>query len=620
MNDTRTRMRGTQQGMSLVELMVALSIGTFLLAGAITVFGKTRDLYRTNDAAARLQETARYAMGTIEADLRMANYWGLMSRSDMIENGPRLDPANPPAVDPTYSLPAELTGFAGTINQCGAMWAIKLPAYVEANNGAYGFACAAFGTAVPGSDQLTIRRVSTQVIDPAALGASAGQIKIQTQPRAGHAVLERHRRRPATCRRFPRPARSSRHGYYVDQNSDERNGTPSLRRKQLDVAGDAPAITDLQIVPGVEDLQIELGADFNGDQNADYFVQPNAAIPAGDLIVAVRVWLLVRAEQQESGFTDGTHLHLCEPRRRGRLHAGGCVPAGSRQQDHRAQEYTSMNGKSFGFQRQQGAALVIGLILLLVLTILAVSGVFTSTMELRMVRNNQSQERSFQAAEVAIEDALANPVLARASPFNQATIAVPNSPGDTYSYRLQFVGQAPLGTGMTGYSIGTSFQTYHFQVDSTGNGPDNAVSQPYAELLRRRPGHLTNLRRDDMTSTHDQTPTRLAGDFKPRLARRLAAAGFSPLAISIAAAAGAAAEDDRGMRRVGHRSRLAARNSRRKPVRQPVQRMSLRAPQLQLEHPLLHRQGSRVLRAPARGREQGRPAGSTCSTNPKPGT
>ena len=93
-----------------------------------------------------------------------------------------------------------------------------------------------------------------------------------------------------------------------------------------------------------------------------------------------------------------------------------------------------MNGQSFGFQRQQGAALVIGLILLLVLTILAVSGVFTSTMELRMVRNNQSQERSFQAAEVAIEDALANPVLSTSVPFNQATIAVPNSPGDTYSY------------------------------------------------------------------------------------------------------------------------------------------------------------------------------------------
>ena len=107
-----------QRGMSLVELMVALAIGTFLLAGAISVFAKTRDLYRTNDEAARLQETARYAMSTIEADLRMANYWGLMSRADLIENGPSLDLANPPDVDPTYTLPAELSGYAATIDQC----------------------------------------------------------------------------------------------------------------------------------------------------------------------------------------------------------------------------------------------------------------------------------------------------------------------------------------------------------------------------------------------------------------------------------------------------------------------------------------------------------------------
>ncbi len=136
-----------------------------------------------------------------------------------------------------------------------------------------------------------------------------------------------------------------------------------------------------------------------------------------------------------------------------------------------------MNGKTPEFGRQQGAALVIGLILLLVLTILAVSGVFTSTMELRMVRNTQSQERAFQAAEVGIEDALANPVLSTSTVFNQPFINVPNSAPDQYSYQMQFVGEAPLGTGMTGFSIGTAFETYHFQVDSTGSGPDSAAAQ-----------------------------------------------------------------------------------------------------------------------------------------------
>lgn len=135
-----------------------------------------------------------------------------------------------------------------------------------------------------------------------------------------------------------------------------------------------------------------------------------------------------------------------------------------------------MNGMASGYQRQQGAALVVGLILLLVLTILAVSGVFTSNMELRMVRNTQSQERAFQAAEVAIEDALANPVLSTSVGFNQGTTAVPNSDPDTYTYQLQFVGQTPLGTGMTGFSIGSAFQSYHFQVQANGTGPDNAVA------------------------------------------------------------------------------------------------------------------------------------------------
>jgi type IV pilus assembly protein PilW len=294
-----------EAGFSLVELMVALAIGTFLLAGTISVFGKTRDLYRTNDAAARLQETARYAMGTLEADLRMANYWGLMSRADLIENGPALDLANPPDVDPTYALPAELTGYAATINECGDMWAIKLPAYVEATD-SYTLGCDAFGNgAVDGSDTLTIRRASTQIIDAGGLLASAGQIKLQTSRVQGS--LFASATLPAG---YLPPLSETRalvvNGYYISQDSDERDGTPSLRRQQLDVEGSpaAPAIADRQVVPGVEDMQVELGADFNNDQNADYYVPPGTAIPAGDQVVAVRVWLMVRAEQPEIGFTD----------------------------------------------------------------------------------------------------------------------------------------------------------------------------------------------------------------------------------------------------------------------------------------------------------------------------
>ena len=126
---------------------------------------------------------------------------------------------------------------------------------------------------------------------------------------------------------------------------------------------------------------------------------------------------------------------------------------------------------------QGGAALVIGLILLLVLTILAVSGVVTSTMELRMVGNQQQQERAFQAADAAIEQAMANPLLSTSTPEVVGVTNLPNSPGDQYQYRLSFAGESPPGAVLSGYSIGTGLTAYHFTVESTGTSSGGAESR-----------------------------------------------------------------------------------------------------------------------------------------------
>jgi len=58
-------------------------------------------------------------------------------------------------------------------------------------------------------------------------------------------------------------------------------------------------------------------------------------------------------------------------------------------------------------KRQQGAALIIGLLLLVVITILAVSGMNTATTELALARNDQTYENAFQSAETGLETALA---------------------------------------------------------------------------------------------------------------------------------------------------------------------------------------------------------------------
>jgi len=72
------------RGFSLVELMVAITLGAIILAGAITLFVNNRDTYRTTNELSRLQETARYALGMLVKDIRMAGYFGCADRLDTV--------------------------------------------------------------------------------------------------------------------------------------------------------------------------------------------------------------------------------------------------------------------------------------------------------------------------------------------------------------------------------------------------------------------------------------------------------------------------------------------------------------------------------------------------------
>ena len=61
-----------QRGLSLVELLVALAIGGFLIIGAVTVQSQTRKTFSVTEQQARLQETARYALSVIEPEVQQA--------------------------------------------------------------------------------------------------------------------------------------------------------------------------------------------------------------------------------------------------------------------------------------------------------------------------------------------------------------------------------------------------------------------------------------------------------------------------------------------------------------------------------------------------------------------
>ena len=69
-----TRARHHQQGLSLIELMIAIMLSIFITAALITLFVNSKQNYRMNENMSRLQENARFAMSFIARDLRMADY------------------------------------------------------------------------------------------------------------------------------------------------------------------------------------------------------------------------------------------------------------------------------------------------------------------------------------------------------------------------------------------------------------------------------------------------------------------------------------------------------------------------------------------------------------------
>lgn len=300
-----------QRGLSLIELMVALVIGSVLIGGAVYVYLQSRTSYATNETAARLQETARYALSIVEPDVRMSNYWGLVKGASVITN-----------------QALQTAASAGAPTSCGPNFARDLQTNLEGTNNTYGLACPVFsGGAVASADTLTVRRAAVCDPDPNNDGnpadstcpaSQAGRLQICSTRLAGRLYSD-----GSAC--FAPLAGQinnlSVDAYYVARDSDQRVGLPSLRRFALTSTAGVPVFEPQEIIPGIEDMQIKFGINPTGTVGvATRYVDPGA-VPANAQVVAVRIWLLVRADDAEVGFVDGRTYEYGD-----RLAANGTTP------------------------------------------------------------------------------------------------------------------------------------------------------------------------------------------------------------------------------------------------------------------------------------------------------
>jgi len=136
-------------------------------------------------------------------------------------------------------------------------------------------------------------------------------------------------------------------------------------------------------------------------------------------------------------------------------------------------------------RQQRGAALVIGMILLAIITLLAVVGMNISNSELASATSEQLRLRAFQAAETGVERGLVDIVqgtvvgTSSSTPVVQPAVAVVNSAvnpstgaaQDQYQTTLQYRGESSFTPGNS-----QNFIAYHYTVISTGTSARNATA------------------------------------------------------------------------------------------------------------------------------------------------
>ncbi len=185
----------SQAGLSLIELMIAVTLGVLLLLGLIQVFDGMRGSFAAADSRSRIQENGRFALEFLRRDARMAGHFGCQNEffhfplttaprtieptaavprgfynhtlargaASIRDNALYTTHAHRPVEiydfngtspgDPTYVITTDTPAAAGS----AALWTPALP---NAANQLNGIA----GRAIPGSDILVFRYFAEETI------------------------------------------------------------------------------------------------------------------------------------------------------------------------------------------------------------------------------------------------------------------------------------------------------------------------------------------------------------------------------------------------------------------------------------------------------------------------
>ena len=300
--DPSKRSRTRQRGLTLIEVMVALTLSLILTAGVVQIFSGTRSTYRFQEALSGVQENGRFVLQQMARQIRQLGYSGCARGADLEFNN-NVEDANGNKWD-EWNQGRELRGFehvsgAWSPDDPGVPAAThssviraKVPvggnlkvtadpggANIQVNDGDSLFKCQVVMVSncrtadifvivnKPGSDTLTHSNAQQ-----CGGSNSASNIDnfLSNDDYTGASIV-----------------RQNDVLYFVRDGDGD--GVPELWRRVVD--GSATP-TDTQMVEGVERMELRYGEDTDGDGAPDSYVLANGVANWPD-VVAVRISVLM---------------------------------------------------------------------------------------------------------------------------------------------------------------------------------------------------------------------------------------------------------------------------------------------------------------------------------------
>lgn len=307
--------RRLQNGLSMIELMVAMVIGLFLMAAVLQVFIGSRVTYSMQSGLAKLQENGRFAIEYLSRDIRQLGFQGCSvnnTLANVVVGGAGVDPfidlsnplsglnnvdgtANYDGISPIAGTDAILVKYAEAASRCTVN---------SHNPGAGEITCRAphsfqQGDVLVVSDcshsavyrQSNINNNTSSTFHLTSLPSQNNCSQGLGAPVVCGASSNSHNFVPGSTVSKMLSAR-----FFVALNEF---GESSLYREGILISATAAlGSQSVELVEGVADMQILYGVDTDSDNVPNMYVDGASAAAVLDDVSALRVSLLVQSNEQ----------------------------------------------------------------------------------------------------------------------------------------------------------------------------------------------------------------------------------------------------------------------------------------------------------------------------------